>query len=178
MPFIEMLSLVCSLTLMFAGLACSDSSATAVAHANSIHSAGLLKDGQGWMLTNRQLLWSNDGGLSWTDVTPTGVPAHSISKVHFLDAHHGWVASLLSSGSGFPALTCSRTTDGGLSWLGDKRSNKRCKRCCFPGNRWDCDLLRSRKLRHQQLYLCGSSEIVCRRLGLAASHVWLDSRIV
>ncbi len=57
---------------------------------------------------------TNDGGVTWTDVTPQGLAADSgaIVKGYFIDARTGWVFSLRATQD----VTVYGTTDGGRSW--------------------------------------------------------------
>ena len=57
-----------------------------------------------------------DGGITWTDITPSGSPG-TTALIHFRDADHGW-AAYLSWQDALPtdAYTIWRTTDGGNTW--------------------------------------------------------------
>lgn len=101
----------------------TSSSTLVLAHGESIQSMQLLTPQQGWALADRRLLWTDDGGIQWREVTPPQVArlieAHvsSIKGVFFRDAMHGWVVV-----SGPPdadestPLDVWRTTDGAQTW--------------------------------------------------------------
>ncbi len=78
----------------------------------------------GWVCGNSDLLEpgvgtllaTTDGGVSWTDSTPSGLGT-ALTNVSFVDAQHGWVGT--SSGH------VLRTTDGGTSWASVRVGNSR-----------------------------------------------------
>ncbi len=75
----------------------------------------LLSERFGWALTELNLAKTEDGGATWTAITPASTPADAIRGVFFLDPTHGWVVS--SSQTGVPvSLVSLRTTDGGRTW--------------------------------------------------------------
>jgi photosystem II stability/assembly factor-like uncharacterized protein len=112
--------------LLIAALACATSS---VAHAG-VSSMHLVAPNVGWAMAGdehwsaEKLLWTNDGGAQWRDITPKLIEVHGqeeISSVFFLDAQRGWV--LICCGytdSKDPNLAIeydlAKTTDAGATW--------------------------------------------------------------
>jgi len=69
----------------------------------------------GWALAARpdatsQLLHTGDGGQTWTDVSPAGLPADVLSA-SFLDASSAWVFDYNTPSNGL-----AHTQDGGQTW--------------------------------------------------------------
>ncbi len=74
----------------------------------------MISDEDGWGLTDRYILRTADGGLSWVNTTPGDIfPAESVLQGFFLDANRGWV--VLPSADQATG-TLYRTTDGGNTW--------------------------------------------------------------
>ena len=68
----------------------------------------------GWAITDTGVVRTNDGGLTWHDVTPSGVTKLGFGTTfYFLDSNHGWVVSGDPSSS---SNTLYRTQDGGATW--------------------------------------------------------------
>jgi photosystem II stability/assembly factor-like uncharacterized protein len=79
----------------------------------SIH---FLDESQGWGVTSRNILRTNDGGATWLDVTPSGAPDFGFGSIsYFLDASHGWVAIPNPLDPMEPGQLY-RTSDGGAAW--------------------------------------------------------------
>ena len=78
----------------------------------------LLTADQGWVVTDRYLLWTNDGGTTWLDITPPGVAGSALLRgAFFLDAQHGWViAADQASSKATRVMAVFRTKDGGITW--------------------------------------------------------------
>lgn len=88
-----------------------------------LQGAGALKalhmvDAQtGWALAERAILRTADGGRTWADVTPAGIPRPAAdgstywAGQHFVDRDHAWV--LVARGQ---ELTLLRTADAGRTW--------------------------------------------------------------
>jgi photosystem II stability/assembly factor-like uncharacterized protein len=78
----------------------------------------LLTSDQGWLLTDRYLLWTNDGGSTWLDITPQPVAGSKrLRGAFFLDPRHGWlVAATPDRPNTSRTMTVFRTQDGGTSW--------------------------------------------------------------
>lgn len=70
----------------------------------------------GWGITETEVVSTNDGGVTWYNVTPPGLTDVGYSVfTDFLDASHGWVQTV--DPNNYPnGGTIYRTTDGGLSW--------------------------------------------------------------
>jgi photosystem II stability/assembly factor-like uncharacterized protein len=79
----------------------------------SVHFANGL---DGWGVTETQIVRTNDGGITWYNVTPPGVIQAGYSvAVTFLDNLHVWLQA--PDYNNFPAKgTLYRTSDGGLTW--------------------------------------------------------------
>lgn len=77
----------------------------------------LIAPGVGWSFTNHGLLWTEDGGKDWKDITPRSSlgPVAQIKDVFFLDTRHGWV--LFSKWDEPEALfDLARTDNKGATW--------------------------------------------------------------
>jgi photosystem II stability/assembly factor-like uncharacterized protein len=82
----------------------------------SIVNIEMLDEVFGWAVTEEKIIRTNDGGVTWYDVTPAGLAEVGyLAFTDFLDADHAWVQ--------FPDMnrypnggTLFRTTDGGLTW--------------------------------------------------------------
>ncbi len=68
---------------------------------------------EGWVLTDAALLFTHDGGMSWSDVA-SGQRFGGITDSFFLSASEAWLA-VVSPGSPELLVVCN-TVDGGLSW--------------------------------------------------------------
>ncbi len=84
----------------------------------------LLAPGVGWTTSGRsfgrqpRLLWTNNGGADWKDMTPPNSNDAVMHSVFFLDASHGWVVSA-RGGSGIPGgvqFEIASTNDAGSTW--------------------------------------------------------------
>jgi hypothetical protein len=51
----------------------------------------LLDSSTGWAATSNRLLWTNDGGASWKDISPPHPNRDSYAGVFFVDQSDGWV---------------------------------------------------------------------------------------
>lgn len=70
----------------------------------------------GWAITETGVVRTNDGGVTWHDVTPSGVTKLGFGTTFdFLDSNHGWVISG-NDQSDPPSGTLYRTQDGGVTW--------------------------------------------------------------
>ncbi len=68
-----------------------------------------LSEDEGWVVGgNGQILHTEDGGLTWNDMTNGAYTDHTFSSLYFLNENIGWVGS--QDGAVF------KTTDGGASW--------------------------------------------------------------
>ncbi len=82
----------------------------------SIQDMRLLNAQQGWLLTANKLLWTDDGGQTWTNITPTGMAGAAPQAVAFVDGQEGWAARLTATNT----LAMARTRDGGQTWQMDE----------------------------------------------------------
>lgn len=82
----------------------------------SIVNIEMLDEVFGWALTEEKVIRTNDGGVTWYDVTPPGLTeAGYLVFANFFDVNHAWVQ--------FPDMnrypnggTLYHTQDGGLTW--------------------------------------------------------------
>jgi photosystem II stability/assembly factor-like uncharacterized protein len=76
-----------------------------------------LNELEAWAVTDAQLIRTNDGGISWSNVTPPDVAeAGDIAETFILDKTHAWVQK--PDFNNFPNNgLLYRTTDGGLTWV-------------------------------------------------------------
>jgi photosystem II stability/assembly factor-like uncharacterized protein len=74
--------------------------------------------GVGWVFAGGRLLWTNDNGTFWNDITPQGLSAQSIHSIFSLDAEHSWIITVGDPGSetSDPVVRLLRTEDGGRTW--------------------------------------------------------------
>jgi photosystem II stability/assembly factor-like uncharacterized protein len=69
-----------------------------------------IDENEGWVVgENKTMLYTNNGGLTWTDRSHAQVTQTSLYDVCFVDSLYGWI---VGDGSG----SIYRTTDGGNSW--------------------------------------------------------------
>jgi photosystem II stability/assembly factor-like uncharacterized protein len=72
---------------------------------------------RGWLAANLALYQTLDGGVTWSTLATTGIPADEFFlKVDFVDSLHGWVLTTPDDMTWDP-LKLYRTTDGGASWV-------------------------------------------------------------
>ncbi len=72
---------------------------------------------EGWALTARYLLWTADGGQSWSSITPTSTSdTVTLRAAFFLDTKRGWAVSSNRTDRGHAVLSVFRTADGGRTW--------------------------------------------------------------
>jgi len=68
----------------------------------------------GWGYTDTNLVRTEDGGVTWVDITPSGLSSLGYSaSVYFLDPLSGWV---VTAAQDFVNGTLYYTTDGGFNW--------------------------------------------------------------
>lgn len=98
-----------------------DTPAPAAIDAPSVESPALvrvhfLNELDGWGVTETQIVRTNDGGLTWHDLTPPGVGEAGYAVEAFaLDAKHLWVQ--IPDFNNFPnGGNLHRTADGGMTW--------------------------------------------------------------
>jgi hypothetical protein len=76
----------------------------------------LLAENVGWVISQGRLLWTNDGGASWINRTPTDLELDARAAT-FLDANVGWlVGAGLPDAQGRSTLYLGKTGDGGNTW--------------------------------------------------------------
>jgi photosystem II stability/assembly factor-like uncharacterized protein len=76
----------------------------------------MLDEVNGWGVTEALIVRTNDGGVTWYNVTPPGLTEAGYSLgTTFLDAQHAWLQA--ADINNYPiAGTLYRTADGGLTW--------------------------------------------------------------
>ena len=82
----------------------------------SIININMLDTINGWGISNTEILRTNDGGVTWYNVTPQGITETGYSLgAQFLDVTHAWLqfADLNNYPNGG---TMYRTSDGGITW--------------------------------------------------------------
>jgi photosystem II stability/assembly factor-like uncharacterized protein len=80
-----------------------------------VQAAGLLSSTQGWALVDGRLLWTEDGGAGWRDISPAAFDSYRVLGVSFRSPGEGWMAVQPLSGSQPSALQILRTQDG-VDW--------------------------------------------------------------
>lgn len=76
----------------------------------------MLDEIYGWGVTETQIIRTNDGGVTWYNVTPAGLTetGYSVDR-EFLDASHAWIQA--ADPNNFPnGGTLYHTSDGGITW--------------------------------------------------------------
>lgn len=72
----------------------------------------------GWGVTDRQIVRTNDGGVTWYNVTPPGITETgymAASQSEFLGLTHAWLQ--IADPNNYPnGGSMYRTVDGGLTW--------------------------------------------------------------
>jgi photosystem II stability/assembly factor-like uncharacterized protein len=76
----------------------------------------MFDENHGWMIggedfATRRLFYTDDGGLTWNDITPSSIA--DIEAGFFLDAQTAWIPSA-AAGTNIPTIV--HTTDAGKSW--------------------------------------------------------------
>jgi photosystem II stability/assembly factor-like uncharacterized protein len=83
-----------------------------------VSSMKLLAPGVGWAQTGRGLLWTEDDGKNWKNITPHQETA--LPEPFFLDPHHGWMMSVGCSAENPKKLEMGfnlvSTADSGATW--------------------------------------------------------------
>jgi len=70
----------------------------------------------GWIAADMSLYRSTDSGVTWSAVSPSGIPAtENILKIDFVDGQYGWVLGTPDSSTLTP-LDLFHTEDGGATW--------------------------------------------------------------
>lgn len=81
----------------------------------SIQFIDMLDEVYGWAMTQSQVIRTNDGGVTWYDVTPPGLSEVGTARTMFLDVNHAWVQAPDPNNSPNSG-SLYRTVDGGISW--------------------------------------------------------------
>lgn len=76
----------------------------------------LLSPNQGWTMVGDRLLWTDNAGESWREITPPAGSPGSIQDALFLDTQRGWLVRHTASQSSGDELLVMSTADGGRSW--------------------------------------------------------------
>ncbi len=77
--------------------------------------ANLLNAQQGWILSNRELLWTDDTGQHWREMSPTDIGDGYVQDAFFLDPQQVWVITCDPQPSG-DVTKITYTLDGGNTW--------------------------------------------------------------
>lgn len=82
-----------------------------------LQSMQLLSADTGWVLQGEHLLWTEDSGSSWRDISPvkSGGEIEMLTAA-FLDTKQGWLVQRVYDQARPPTIIVSRTADGGMSW--------------------------------------------------------------
>ena len=80
---------------------------------NSLLSLHMIDASTGWILTEKNVLHTTDGGVHWKDVTPSGITLAQSSIADFPTASIASVATPQPDGASTQVL---HTTDGGQTW--------------------------------------------------------------
>ncbi len=72
---------------------------------------------EGWVLVDGRLLWTEDGGESWSDITPKVGAGEFLDDVTFADTSHGWaVGVVIEAGYATGVVRAHQTSNGGQTW--------------------------------------------------------------
>jgi photosystem II stability/assembly factor-like uncharacterized protein len=81
----------------------------------SLVEARFLDELDGWGVTETQIVRTNDGGITWYNVTPPGVTETGYRvDLTLYDNNHAWIQ--IPNFGDFHSGTLHRTTDGGITW--------------------------------------------------------------
>ena len=97
---------------------------------SSITALKQIAPGVGWVIADGHLLWTDNDGAVWRDITPCGPATGDLSTVYALDRQHLWAAMLDTPGEWVDVpvtMRLLRTTNGGQKW-----SNLRFDAALFP----------------------------------------------
>lgn len=85
--------------------------------APALYALTMLAETNGWGITESQVVRTNDGGVTWYNVTPDGFGEGGgySAAVHYLDLNRAWIQ--IPDPNNYPnGGTLYRTTDGGIHW--------------------------------------------------------------
>ncbi len=102
----------------FAQLSVALSFATASFGQGSLQSMRLLTGQVGWAASSRQIFWTTDAGLHWTDITPAmPSPTEKLASIFFLDSLRGWILRVdRDQATGAPQFDLASTASAGAGW--------------------------------------------------------------
>lgn len=82
----------------------------------SIINIEMINERDGWGVTDNEIVRTDDGGVTWYNVTPQGLTETGYSVVtEFLDAKNAWLQ--FADNNNYPnGGTIYKTNDGGVSW--------------------------------------------------------------
>jgi hypothetical protein len=80
-----------------------------------LQAAGLIDQNRGWALAAERLLWTEDGGATWRDISPVFSGAYRILGVTFRLPFDGWVVLQSLNADGGSAIQVVHTRDG-VTW--------------------------------------------------------------
>ncbi|MEP7135316.1 MAG: hypothetical protein ABI904_10325 [Chloroflexota bacterium] len=76
-----------------------------------------LNELDGWGVTETQVVRTNDGGITWYNVTPSDVTSAGYNAHNFvLDNEHAWL-QITDFATSIETSAVYRTSDGGLTWV-------------------------------------------------------------
>lgn len=97
----------------------SEASATVVDRAQSavgqIERMHLVAEDQGWIIRDQHLLWTQDSGTTWADMTPPSEKTRTLYDASFHDTRQGYLVGALTDAESL-SITVWTTQDGGSSW--------------------------------------------------------------
>ncbi len=73
-----------------------------------------LSPGNGWLMLQQHLYWTQNDGAIWIDITPPGPGSQQLREVRFVDSSHGWAVLYDPDGRG--SLRIVSTANGGRTW--------------------------------------------------------------
>lgn len=84
--------------------------------APSIINIEMLDERNGWGVTEKEIVRTDDGGVTWYNVTPQGLTETGFSVIpEFLDEKNAWLQ--IADPNNYPhGGTIYKTVDGGISW--------------------------------------------------------------
>lgn len=125
MTFVNNLQVGCCVAVLSVVFLCGCTVTAQTSHSSLPHieSEGVsaesqLAPGVGYAVVQGRLIWTNDNGGMWTDITPPEPANQAMQILYFLDTSHAWVVFFDGSGiwnSNVPVRLVS-TMDGGRGW--------------------------------------------------------------
>lgn len=101
-----------------AGIRLLVENATAQAAVHDARDMQMMTSEAGWIMTGTRLARTDDHGVTWRAITPSGVASSSIRAISFSDPSRGLlvVQGEISRSSRSSSLVAYRTSDGGSTW--------------------------------------------------------------